>query len=116
MVEWAALEGVAVRLARLRGTLPSEEPGARAIERVARNPACRRLRALTMVGVTPATAAARLYGEAAREGQSPFALTTGNRFERELFADGAAKLLTLYREAGQLAADETRVVIVPDLA
>ena len=49
----------ALRLARLRGALPAENPGARGFERVARNPACQRLLALTLVGVTPATAVAR---------------------------------------------------------
>ena len=36
------------RLKRLRGSLPASEPGARGLERVARNPGCARLRTLTM--------------------------------------------------------------------
>ncbi len=55
-------------LARLRGALPPEEPGARGLERMARNPSCKELKALTMVGITPATAASEIYGEPAREG------------------------------------------------
>src|SRR5687768_7938955 len=98
------------RLQRLRGTLPAESLGARGLERVARNPACQRLRALTLAGVTPATAATAVYGEAPREGQSPFALSAGNRFERAIFDDGAARLLKLYRAKGRLGADEGVVV------
>lgn len=102
------------RLARLRGALPAEEPGALGLERVARNPACQRLRALTMVGLTPATAVARVYGDIAREGQSPFALAAGNGFERQLFDLGAARLLELYRKEARLRPGEGRVVVVPD--
>lgn len=104
----------AERLARLRGSLAAEEPGARGLERVARNPACQRLRALAMVGITPATAVAKVYGETPREGQSPFALAAGNRFERQLFEGGATRLLELYRRAGHLGPTEDKVVIVPD--
>src|SRR5207248_11075152 len=88
------------RLAALRGALPAEAPGARGIERAARNPGCQRLRALIMARVAPATAAQHVYGEAPREGQSPFALALGNSFERKLFEDGAAQFLALYRKAG----------------
>jgi hypothetical protein len=104
------------RLNRLRGSLPAEEPGARGIERVARNPDCTRLRALTIAGITPATAAVQIYGEPAREGQSPFALAIGNRFENVLMANGGAALLTRYRDNGRLTVRECKVVVVPDLA
>ena len=100
------LDDTALRLARLRGGLSKETPGARGLERLARNPACLRLRALTLAGITPATAAAEIYGEPAPEGQSPFAIGAGNRFERALFEDGCARLLELYREKGRLAPDE----------
>jgi hypothetical protein len=102
------LDHTAQRLARLRGALPAETPGARGLERLARNPACLRLRALTLAGITPATAAAEVYGEPAPEGQSPFAIGAGNRFERALFEDGCARLLELYREKGRLGPDEGR--------
>src|SRR5262245_27176621 len=62
------------RQARLRGALNSEQLGARGIERMARNPACKLLKALTIAGVSPSTVASAVYGDAAREGQSPFAL------------------------------------------
>jgi hypothetical protein len=51
-----------------------------------------------------------------REGQSPFALAAGNRFERALFDNGAARLLELYRKAGRLTTAECKIVILPDLA
>lgn len=102
------------RLARLRGSLAPEELGARGLERVARNPGCQRLRALTRVGITPATAVSDVYGDVAREGQSPFALAAGNGFERQLFERDAARLLELYREAGRLEANEIRIVNVSD--
>lgn len=107
---------ITARLARLRGSLAPEEPGARGLERVARNPGCQRLRALTMIGVTPATAMTTVYGQPDREGQSPFALAAGNRFERALFENGAARLLELYRTAGRLTTAECKIVVVPDLA
>ena len=104
------------RITRLRGSLPAEEPGARGLERVARNPACQRLRALTMLGVTPATAMRMVYSLPEREGQSPFALAAGSGFERAVFENGAAKLVELYRDAGRLSTTECKVVVVPQLA
>lgn len=102
------------RLAELRGALAAEEPGARGIERVARNPACTRLKALTIASITPASAVKNVFGEAASEGQSPFALAAGNQFEGYLFESGAAKLLELYVRARRLEAQECKVVVVPD--
>jgi hypothetical protein len=107
---------VNARLARLRGSLQAEEPGARGFERVARNPDCTRLRALTIAGIDPATAAVQVYREPAREGQSPFALAIGNRFDRTLSEHGAAELLELYRKEGRLTTAECKVAIIPELA
>ena len=104
------------RLSRLRGKLPAEEPGARGLERVARNPECMRLRALTIAGITPHTAATKIYQEPSKEGQSPFALGVGNQFERNLFEAGASKLLDLYRKAGLLSVQECKVVNMADFA
>jgi hypothetical protein len=75
-----------------------------------------RLRALTIVGITPASAAEKIYQEPAREGQSPFALGLGTQFEKNLFDNAAANLLQLYRDAGRLQVDECKVVVIPDLA
>jgi hypothetical protein len=102
------------RLTRLRGTLPAEGLGARGLERVARNPSCQRLLALTIVGVSPTTAAAKIYGESTRDGQSPFALNAGNGFEGALFENNAARLVELYQAKQLLGPAEQRVAVVPD--
>jgi hypothetical protein len=103
------------RIARLRGARAPEEPGARGIERVARNPECLRLRALTIVGITPGKAI-EILGGVNREGQSPFALVLGQRFERLVLENGAASLLTLYRKEGLLSVTEAKVVDLPQTA
>jgi hypothetical protein len=69
-----------------------------------------------MIGVTPATAMRMVYEQPDREGQSPFALAAGDRFERALFDNGAARLVELYRAAGRLTTAECKVVVVPALA
>lgn len=104
------------RTQRLRGSLQGEEPGARGLERVARNPGCERLRSLTIAGIMPATAVEEVYGEVPEEGQSPFALAAGNLFEELLYENGAQRLLELYRQQGRLGPSEAKVVIVPDHA
>ena len=103
------------RIRRLRGDLDPEEPGARGIERVARNPGCLRLRATTIAGITPATAT-KLLGFADREGQSPFALALGQQFERRMLQNGAADVLALYRNAGRLSITESKVVNLEEMA
>ena len=57
----------AERQARLRGTLDAEQLGARGLERMARNPSCRLLKALTVAGLSPATLVQQVYGEVTRE-------------------------------------------------
>ena len=102
-------------LTRLRGAHEPEEPGARGIERVARNPDCLRLRSLTIAGFTPASAA-KIVGVAPNEGQSPFALTMGQRFEKHMLENGAANLFALYRDKNLLSVHEAKIVAVDDLA
>jgi hypothetical protein len=104
------------RLAALRGRLPAKGPGARGIEHTARNPECARLWLLTLAPIDPATAVREVYGEDPREGQSLFAIQTGLRFERQLFADGAKRLLDAYRVAGRLADGDATVVDMKALA
>lgn len=103
------------RIQKLRGSLEGKEPGARGIERVARNPGCLRLRAITIAGITPGVAV-RVLGLPEREGQSPFALTLGNAFERRMFQDGAAEVFTLYRNTGRLGVSESKVIDIEDFA
>lgn len=104
----------AARQARLRGALSAEQLGSRGLEHMARNPSCGLLKGLTIAGVSPATVVEAVYGDPSREGQSPFALTAGDRFEAQLFDSGAARLLELYRSRGRLGVTECRVVSVPD--
>jgi hypothetical protein len=106
----------AARQARLRGALAAEQLGSRGLEHMARNPSCGLLKGLTVAGVSPATVVEAVYGDPPREGQSPFALTAGNRFETQLFDSGAARLLELYRTRSRLGVTECRVVSVPDAA
>jgi hypothetical protein len=89
---------------------------ARGLERMARNPACGLLKALTVASLSPATVVEQVYREVNREGQSPFALGAGNRFESSLFENDAARLLQLFQAAGRLTPAENRVANVPDLA
>ena len=90
------------RIATMRGQLPAEAPGARGIEHWARNPNCKRLGALTLAGIKPATAVQSIYHEVLHEGESPFALAIGKTFERLLFEHSAAQLIELYQSAGIL--------------
>jgi hypothetical protein len=103
------------RLARMRGRLPAEEPGARGIEQWGRNPHCQRLSALTLTGISPATALREVYREQVHEGQSPFAIAVGTTFERELLTQNAARLLDLYRTAGRLSLREARIVLIDEI-
>ncbi|MEZ5996405.1 MAG: hypothetical protein R3C25_11725 [Hyphomonadaceae bacterium] len=102
-------------LAQLRGAHKAEEPGARGIERVARNPDCLRLRALTIAGFTPASAA-EILGVQSKEGQSPFALSMGMRFDKHLVENGAANLFALYRKEGLLSVQEAKFIAIDDFA
>lgn len=87
---------------------------ARGIERVARNPECDRLVALSAASVSPATALKILYGDqeraALRDGRSPLAIGAGRQFEARLLRDGALALVALYRDAGRLPAGEVKVL------
>jgi hypothetical protein len=104
------------RLDALRGGLAAEEPGARGIERLARNPTCFTLKALTIVGIKPATAASRILGEPETSSQSPFALILGNQFERRILESHGAMLFTLYNEQQVLGPTESKIVSVEELA
>jgi hypothetical protein len=100
---------------RLRGGLPFKQHGARGIVALTRNPGCQRQRTLIAAGIAPVTIARDIYKEAATEGQSPFAIQSGNSFEDQLFENGAAALLTLLQSEGRLGPAESKVVNVPQL-
>jgi hypothetical protein len=109
-------DSIRQRLDALRGGLAAEEPGARGIERLARNPSCLTLKALTISGITPATAASRIIGSPETPAQSPFALIIGQQFERRMLESYAAMLFTLYREQGLLGPTESKIVNIEGLA
>lgn len=94
---------------RLRGSLHPEGLKARGIERVARNPDCDRLAALTLASVSPATYVKAVLGDEVSDARSPLALAAGHRFEARLFADDAAALVALYVTAGRLPAEGVTV-------
>lgn len=90
-------------LERLRGSLPRRGPGARGLEQLARNSRCVRLQVMTAAGVAAADVAAQVYHQPGTDQQSPFAIDGGNRFEKRLVADEAARLVELLRQGGELA-------------
>lgn len=104
------------RIAKLRGPQPVQELGARGIERVARNPDCLRLKALTMAGVSPAKAAQDIFNRGDAEAQSPFALVLDQKFERHVLQNGAANLFSLYVDQTFLDPAESKIVSVMDIA
>jgi hypothetical protein len=104
------------RAEKLRGSQPIEELGTRGIERVARNPDCLRLKALTIVGVSPAKAAQDILNRDDAEAQSPFALVLHQKFERHVLQNGAANLFALYVDQQHLSPGESRIVSVEELA
>jgi hypothetical protein len=108
-------DSITRRLEALRGGLAAEAPGARGIERLARNPTCLTLKALTIVGIKPATAASRILGQPEPAAQSPFALVMGNQFERRMLENDGAMLFTLFHEKGVLGRTESRVVNIEGL-
>lgn len=103
------------RLARLRGDLKPVEVGARAIEAVARNPACLRLRTIVIAGLTPGLVAQKVFGQP-RDAMSPFALIANQRFQSQLLRNAGASILTVYRERGRLAQAEAKIASVADQA
>src|SRR5438045_1599615 len=99
-----------------RGTLPHERPDARAMERLARNPDCTRLRAIIAAGVRPATLAEQVLGISPAEGQSPLALAAGETFDRQLADNDYSAIFARFQEQGLLTATECKVRVIPDEA
>jgi hypothetical protein len=92
--------GAAVTAASLRGSLPSDALDARAVVRLAKNPRCQRLAALTLVGSSPGKAMDHIFAPGFLEEQSRFSLLKGNRFETVQTDNGAARLLASLQDAG----------------
>ena len=85
------------RLDKLRGDVPPRAHNARTIAALTANPRCARRAVLDCAGVDKG-AIAKQVGFPARFGQSRFAITRGNAFERQVKADGCAPLLGLLCE------------------
>lgn len=96
---------IADRLAELRGPLPPRHHDARTIAALTANPGCARRAVLDAAGVDKRALAERI-GFGPRFGQSPFAISRGNAFERLVKADGGATLLALLRDELGLAVGE----------
>lgn len=88
--------GTAARLDALRGPVPPRSHDARTIAALTVNPGCSRRAVLDAAGVDKRKLAERI-GFPARYGQSPFAITRGIAFEKQVKADNCAALLELLR-------------------
>ncbi|MEV4625733.1 hypothetical protein AB0J90_05520 [Micromonospora sp. NPDC049523] len=84
-------------LERLRGAVAPRRHNARTIAALTGNPGCHRRAVLDAAGVDKPRLAEHV-GFPARFGQSRFAITRGNSFERQVKADGGVELLRLLRE------------------
>jgi hypothetical protein len=99
----------AITAAQIRGTLPAASLDARAITRLAKNPGCQRLAAITQIGSSPGKAMQHVFAENYREEQSRFALAKGRVFERVQCENGAARLLASLSAAGILGTNDVSV-------
>jgi len=88
----------AARLDALRGPVPPRSHDARTIAALTVNPGCSRRAVLDAAGVDKRKLAERI-GFPARYGQSPFAITRGLAFEKQVKADGCAALMELLRSS-----------------
>lgn len=100
----SATSSIADRLAELRGPVPPRHHDARTIAALTANPGCTRRAVLDAAGVDKRALAERI-GFGPRFGQSPFAISRGNAFEKLVKADGGAALLDLLRDELGLAVD-----------
>ena len=96
---------VTKRLDRLRGPAAPRSHDARTIAALTSNPGCSRRAVLDAAGIDKRRLATHLGFETGF-GQSPFAISRGNAFERQVKADGCAALLNLLREELKLDVPE----------
>ena len=89
-------QSATARLDALRGPVPPRSHDARTIAALTVNPGCSRRALLDAAGVDKRELAERI-GFPARYGQSPFAITRGIAFEKQVKADGCTALLALLR-------------------
>jgi len=92
----AGASATAARLDALRGPVLPRSHDARTIAALTVNPGCSRRAVLDAAGVDKRKLSERI-GFPARYGQSPFAITRGIAFEKQVKAEGCAALLELLR-------------------
>jgi hypothetical protein len=88
----------AARLDALRGPVSPRSHDARTIAALTVNPGCSRRAVLDAAGVDKRKLSERI-GFPARYGQSPFAITRGLAFEKQVKTDGCAALVELLRSS-----------------
>ncbi|WP_051940494.1 hypothetical protein [Phaeacidiphilus oryzae] len=114
----ARAPGARAALARLRGDAAPHPLDARALAALAANPGCARRAVLDAAGLDKSAIAASL-GAPAPFGQSPFAITRGLAFERQLLADDGSILVdllaTLLADPAAAPSPETVRVTAPPL-
>jgi hypothetical protein len=86
-----AKESVADSLRRIRGKLTPARANARSVAALTENPGCARRRVIDAAAIR-AYEIAEKVGKPGTRGQSPFAISTGNQFERRL-KDGSKYVL-----------------------
>jgi len=92
----ASAGATSARLDALRGPVAPRSHDARTIAALTVNPGCSRRAVLDAAGVDKRKLAERI-GSPARYGQSPFAITRGIAFEKQVKAENCAALLELLR-------------------
>lgn len=85
-------DSVSSILGKIRGSLPPARANARSVAALTENPGCVRRRVIDAAGVKAFKLAERL-GHPVVRGQSPFAIATGNQFERRLKEGSGYELL-----------------------
>ncbi|MFE3759450.1 hypothetical protein ACFXO9_34545 [Nocardia tengchongensis] len=102
------MNDLAARLELLRGSMPTVRHNARTIAAMTANPGCARRAILDAAAVDKAVVAREL-GFAPQYGQSQFAITRGNEFERMVKAHGCAELIALLRDKLGLSIPEVEL-------
>lgn len=101
----ASIENHDAVVARIRGSLSPGRANARSVAALTDNPGCTRRRVVEAASVKAYELAAQL-GQPVTRGQSPFAITTGNRFEGRLKEAGYKLLAEALRPFVELPREE----------
>jgi hypothetical protein len=93
------MDAVRAKLEQLAKGARRSSTNARSLAAMADNPACHARRLLDAAGIDK-TSLAKTVGKAPPAEQSPFAIVRGNRFEKDVKADGYRVIVDLLRENG----------------